>query len=50
VPETIEEMALLVINEQNSLNKLLAQRMKSNCIEEGQGAHQMMTSTWFLGA
>lgn len=49
VPEAIEEMPLLDIDENNSLYNLWAQGMDSDCIKVGQGTHQMMTSTWFPG-
>lgn len=47
VPEAIEEIPLLDINEKNSLHNLWAQGMNSDCLKVGQGTHQMMTSTWF---
>lgn len=49
VPEAIEEMPLLDIDEKNSLYNLRAQGMDSDRIKVGQGTHQMMTSTWFPG-
>ena len=47
VPEAVEEMPLLDIDEENSLCNLRAQGMGSDCIKVGQGTHQMTTSTWF---
>lgn len=49
VPEAIEEIPLLNIDEKNSLHHLWAQGMDSDYIKVDTDAHQMMTPTWFLG-
>lgn len=49
VPDTIEEMLLLVIDEKDNLHNIRAQRMDSDCIKVDQRTYQMMTSTWLLG-
>lgn len=48
VPEAIEKIPLLNI-EKNSLYNLWVQGMDSDYMKVDLDAHQMMTSTWFLG-